>query len=160
MESVKKLLVKLFIKPIDKSGEWWLGFSPFHLEEYLCALVNEENGYPIGAFRLAKCECGSDKFLLFADRDQGVARRICIKCKNKHFICDSEEFWKEASPTQWKCIECGSKYANIGVGFSLHDDGEVRWIYVGQRCIGCNVLGEYVDWKIDYGPSKQLLDQV
>lgn len=30
-----------------------------------------------------------------------------------------------------QCVECGSPTANIGVGFSLYDDGEGRWLFVG-----------------------------
>ena len=34
---------------------------------------------------------------------------------------DSAEYWSEATPEKWKCIECGSASANVGVGFSLYE---------------------------------------
>jgi len=49
---------------------------------------------------------------------------------------------------------------HIGIGFSLYDDGEIRWLYVGERCATCGILGCFAGWKIAYSPSKQLLEQV
>ena len=48
----------------------------------------------------------------------------------------------------------------IGVAFSLRDDGDVRWITVGGRCVACGGLGAYTDWKIDYSPTNHLLTAV
>ena len=78
----------------------------------------------------------------------------------EHYFCDSEEYWDECSPKKWKCIgKCKSKTANVCVGFALREDGgDVHWLYVGQHCSQCGVLGSCVDWKIDYSPSLQLLD--
>jgi len=51
--------------------------------------------------------------------------------------------------------------ANIGVLFSLYEaDGDVRWLYVGVRCVTCGILSCHVDWKIAYGPSNQLIGMV
>jgi len=49
---------------------------------------------------------------------------------------------------------------NVGVGFSLYDDGEVRWLYLGERCSKCGILGCFAGWKVGYSPSKGLLEQV
>jgi hypothetical protein len=115
-------------------------------------------GYEVHDFRLATCECGSHSFHLEADDNEGVAKRTCSKCTRHHFLCDSEEYWEDAEPQMWKCIECNSEDANIGVGFSLYeDDGEIRWLYVGYRCARCGVLGCFAGWKIAYAPSKQLM---
>lgn len=54
----------------------------------------------------------------------------------------------------------GNETFNVTVGFSRRDDGEVRWVYLGLRCIEDSVLGCYADWKIDYSPSIQLLAEV
>jgi hypothetical protein len=51
------------------------------------------------------------------------------------------------------------EHVRRGRGFALHDDGEVRWISVGLRCLTDNTLGVYADWKINYGPSDHLLSQ-
>lgn len=145
---------------IDKAGKWWVGSSPEDIKEYLEAYSAPPEGYGTQAFRQAKCECGSEDFELFADDDEGCARRICTFCGSEHFICDSEEFWAESAPEKWKCIECGSTRANVGVGFSLYDDGEIRCLYIGERCVACGILGCFAGWKVAYAPSKQLLEQV
>lgn len=144
---------------IDKSGKWWVGGTPDDLQEYLEAL--SEDSYKVHHFRLARCVCGSVEFQLeFSDTD-GVARRTCAHCGNKHVICDSGEFWDEAEPEQWECVECKSTTANVGVGFSLYDDQvDIHWLYVGDRCARCGVLGCCAGWKIGYNPSLQLMDQV
>jgi hypothetical protein len=143
---------------IDKSGKWWVGSEPQDVEEYLRAYSSE--GYKTDEFRLAKCGCGSVEFELWADDTEGVARRACRSCGTERFIGDSEEFWSDATPEEFKCGECGSKCANVGVGFSLYEDGEVRWLYVGERCSSCGVLGCFAGWKVGYAPSRQLMDQV
>ena len=110
--------------------------------------------------RYWKCTCGSEVFRLLADDNEGCAKRICASCANEALICDSAEYWDDAAPEEWKCIECGSTTANVGVGFSLYDDGEIRWLYVGERCATCGVLGCFAGWKVAYAPSKQLFEQV
>ena len=143
---------------IDKSAKWWVGTGSEDIKEYLEAF--SADSYKASEFRLANCDCGSNTFRLFADDHEGCAKRICESCGKEHFICDSGEYWASAAPEEWKCIECGSTKANIGVGFSLYEDGEIRWLYVGERCATCGILGVFTGWKIAYSPSKQLFDQV
>jgi hypothetical protein len=142
---------------IDKSGKWWVGTSVDDLKEYLEAF--SADGYRVHEFRPAKCKCGGETFEVLADDDEGCAKRTCTSCAMGQFICDSEEYWSDATPEQWKCIECGFTSANVGIGFSLYEDGEVRWLYVGERCANCGILGCFAGWKIAYSPSKQLLEQ-
>jgi hypothetical protein len=52
---------------------------------------------------------------------------------------------------------CGGETFELAVGFSFQIDGDVRWVTVGARCMGCHGLGVYSDWKIDYGPTLHLL---
>jgi hypothetical protein len=143
---------------IDTSGKWWKGSEAEDLPEYLKALT--EDGYPATEFRVSKCKCGSKVFRVEFDSNEGGAKRTCADCGEEHYFCDSEEYWDECSPKKWKCIgKCKSKTANVCVGFALREDGgDVHWLYVGQRCSQCGVLGSCVDWKIDYSPSLQLLD--
>ncbi len=144
---------------IDTSGKWWVGSEKADIRGFLEAYAS--GGYEVHDFRLAACRCGSDSFRLEADDNEGVAKRICSQCAEEHFLCDSDEYWEEAEPEKWKCIECRSDSANIGVGFSLYDDDhEIRWLYVGYRCAKCGVLGCFAGWKIAYAPSRQLLDKV
>jgi hypothetical protein len=142
---------------IDKTGRWWIGSEAEDIEEYLGAYSSE--GYRSDEFRLARCKCGGPDFELWADDDEGVAKRVCSSCRAEHFICDSEEYWWESNPAQWACVECGSDKANVGVGFSLYEDGELRWLYVGVRCSSCGILGCFAGWKIAYAPSRRLLEQ-
>jgi hypothetical protein len=143
---------------IDRSGKWWKGSEADDLKEYLTAFT--EDGSGIDKFRLAKCTCGAIDFNVRADRTEGVAMRICNACGLEHFICDSSEIWEAAKPRQIKC-PCKANVFNVAVGFSmLKGTKDVRWIYVGIRCVKCGVLGCCVDWKIDYSPSVQLISQV
>lgn len=103
--------------------------------------------------------CGSDVFGLRGDWEEGVARRTCRRCGLKAFICDSEDHWSDATIRTCKC-PCGGPDFNLAFGFCLRAEGEVRWVTVGERCINCGVLGSFVDWKIDYSPSAELLDRV
>jgi hypothetical protein len=144
---------------IDKSGQWWVGSDADDLKEYLEAYSS--NSYPIDHFRLGCCKCGCFDFKLHASDRDGVALRTCVKCGQAHLICDSQEFWEEAHPEQWCCTECESEICNVGVGFSLYEDHQdIRWLYVGVRCAQCGVLGCFAGWKVGYGPSLQLMDQV
>ena len=129
------------------------------MKEYLEAFAVGE-AYAVDACRSAVCGCGGKEFHLWADDDEGVAKRVCAACGREQFICDSEQYWSVAQPEQWRCVECTSLLANVGVGFSLYEDGEVRWLYVGERCATCGVLSCMTQWKVAYTPSKQFLDQV
>jgi hypothetical protein len=143
---------------IDTSGKWWKGSAPEDLGEYLRAL--SANSYPVSEFRLSKCSCGSLRFFLEVEQDEGVARRTCEQCGAAHFICDSEDNWEPGlRPRRFKCTACKCKAANVGIGFAMYESNQaVHWLYVGSRCGDCGILGSMVDWKVGYEPSLQLLD--
>jgi hypothetical protein len=139
---------------IDTSGKWWKGFSFDDLAEYI--RLFDAGGYPTEHIIQSVCVCRSTIFRLRVDQDEGCAQRICTACRKKTFIGDSAEYWKDATPKNVRCV-CKNTSFEIGVGFAFHNQSEVRWITVGQRCVQCGVLGSYVDWKIDYSPSHHLL---
>jgi ribosomal protein S27AE len=141
---------------IDESGQWWTGEDFADLAEYIRLLT--AGGYPADRVVQSVCTCGGTAHHLLADQAEGAAQRICATCGATAFIADSEELWGEAQPERWRCV-CGHDTTELAVGFSLRGDGDVRWVTVGQRCIRCGVLGSFVDWKIDYGPSAQLVEQ-
>lgn len=131
------------------------------IRAYLEAL--SADSYPVHEFRLCACPCGSRIFDLESDDNEGTARRVCRECKAEHFICDSGEYWADAEPEKWGCIQCKKKSegANVGVVFSLYEGGKaIRWLYIGVRCARCGILGSPAGWKIGYEPSLPLLDKV
>jgi hypothetical protein len=132
---------------IDESGKWWTGTAPDDVRGYLEAYA--EDGYQVHDFRLARCPCGCVEFRLEADDNEGVARRTCTSCGEIRFIADSAEYWSDAEPEVWKCVECSSETTNVGVGFSLYEDNRgIRWLFVGVRCARCGILGCFAEWKV------------
>lgn len=142
---------------LDTSGRWWRGTEFADISEYLRALT--ATGYQVADVRQSVCHCGGTVFCLFGDAEQGCAQRVCSRCGTSAFLGDSAEFWAEAEPELWVC-PCGGAEAELGVGFSEREGGEIRWITVGQRCARCGVLASLVDWKIDYAPTAHLRSQV
>jgi hypothetical protein len=144
---------------IDTSGKWWIGSTPDDLAEYLRAY--SQDSYPIEEFRLAQCSCGGAVFHLHVEQDEGIARRTCVQCDSKHWMADSaENYEKGARLKKFKCITCKSPNTNVAAGFCLTADKDaVKWVFVGNRCAECGVLGSMVDWKVGYAPSLQLLGE-
>ena len=90
------------------------------------------------------------------DAEQGTIWVKCVHCGAKKFLFDSEDFWKESKPIKEKCPVCKKgKQFNLKIGFSRRENGDVKWVYIGNRCARCSVLGSFVDWKIDYGPTTE-----
>jgi hypothetical protein len=143
--------------PINKSDEWWRGTDFTDLTEYVRAVT--ASGYPANRVAQSVCACGGTYFRLAADATEGCARSTCNACGSRGCIGDSAEYWEDAAPESVAC-PCGSDQFEIGVGFALRDNGDVRWITIGTRCVTCSVLGSPVDWKIDYSPTGHLLRAV
>lgn len=141
---------------IDTSGTFWKGTCFADLVEYIQAYTAD--GYVAQRVLQCRCQCGGTVFKLTGDQDEGCAARTCTSCHTSAYICDSDEIWDDASPTVCTC-PCGGSTYEVGVGFSLRPDGEVRWITIGERCVTCGTLGSFVDWKIDYSPTSHLFKQ-
>jgi hypothetical protein len=142
---------------IDRSGKWWKGQNADDLVEYVRLLTQQ--GHPATKFVIAKCACGTHRFRLYADQDEGCAKRECASCGKVAFICDSEDASEEASLKKARC-KCKKDVFDLAAGFSLRDTGDIKWITVGARCASCGMLGAYVDWKIDYAPTGHLYSMV
>ena len=95
-------------------------------------------------------------FTLRADDSEGCVERTCASCGGITFILDSGEFAEDAEFEECAC-PCGGELFNLAVGYVSRDDADIRWVYVGARCVADGVLGCYADWKIDYSPSDHLL---
>lgn len=122
------------------------------------AKANEE---PVGDVRFARCTCGGERFRVQTDDSEGVAQRTCVACGTEHLLCDSAEYWDDASPEPCLCT-CARDVFRVAVGFAIHDavDQDVRWIYIGLRCEHCGLGGVYADWSVDYSPSRHLVDKL
>ena len=143
---------------IDKSGKYWKGEGFDDLADFVRQFTGKQ--YPAERVIHSTCSsCGKSAFTLKLDGEEGCAERRCVECGQTAFIGDSEEFWSDAQPGDAAC-PCGHGIFEIGVGFALHPDGDVRWNTVGGRCTTCGILGVYVDWKIDYSPTEHLLSAV
>jgi hypothetical protein len=143
---------------IDTSGHWWVGSAPEDVEPYLRAWT--ASSYPIRDFRLSRCGCGGVAFRLERDCSD-MARRTCATCDAEAYICDSERYW-EPPTTAWKCVDgCPGNICNVGVGYAGYDDDPsgIHWIYVGERCAECGVMGCFADWKVAIGDALYLLDK-
>ena len=141
---------------IDKSGRYWKGSKFDDVAEYLRLLMAES--YPVERAVQSSCSCGEPAFRLDYDAEEGGAKRTCARCGAERFIADSADYWEDAKPKRLKC-GCGSDTFEIGVGFSMRDEREVRWVVIGARCLRCGTLGSPADWKVDYSPSAHLTSQ-
>lgn len=143
---------------IDMSGEFWTGENADDLAEYLRRF--SADGYPADVVVRAACAaCGSLRFRVALDDEEGAATRTCSDCSSVTAMLDSDEYLDDADLSDAEC-PCGGDTFDVTVGFAMRENAEVRWIYVGLRCLTDGVLGCYADWKIDYEPSRHLLEQV
>ncbi len=117
----------------------------------------EAGGYAVDRVLQSICECGADVFHVTLDEDAGVAIRECVDCGVEVAMLDSEEFIDTAEDLFDATCFCDCTEFVIGVGFSLTDASEIRWVSIGLICTNDGVAGVYADWKIDYSPSTQLL---
>jgi hypothetical protein len=150
---------------IDTTGEWWTGTDAVDLAEYIGEFSGAGRGYP--AERVIPCvcgHCGGRRFRIAVDDEAGTACRTCVGCGGTAFIADSAEanaarYVDESEPEECAC-PCGGEEFEAAVGFALRGNGEVKWIYVGMRCVADGVLGVCADWKISYSPTGHLFGQV
>ncbi len=142
-------------------GEYWYGDDHADLRAELVR-YSAANGYPASDFVDLKCACGGEFFHLLTDEDEGVGIRICADCEAEHVMGDSANSLDEAEPQHNECL-CGEEVFQLTVGVNryrvteetLTDD--VRWLYIGCRCIQCGLVGCYADWKNEAQDYRQLL---
>ena len=65
------------------------------------------------------CSCKNNTFKLLTDETEGVAVRICSKCKAEHPIGDSAEYLEDAELEQHECL-CGNDNFEITAGVALY----------------------------------------
>ena len=144
---------------VDRSGTWWTGTEAGDLVEYLADFTSD--GYPVTRTVRAACgACGGGVFTVVLDDEEGCAVRRCRGCGAEHAMLDSADHREDAALDDATC-PCGGEAFDVVVGFAFYDGSDdVRWVYVGLRCVADGVLGCYADWKIDYAPTAHLFDAV
>lgn len=143
---------------IDKSEKYWYGDNADDINEYLkeyseCSSID---------IKPVVCRsCGNDALELRVDYNEDAIQVKCSKCGYKKILLDCEEVWQEAKPRLRKCSVCkNSREYNIRVGFIRRENGSVKWVYIGNRCKNCGVLGSYLNWKINYEPTDEMENNI
>jgi hypothetical protein len=122
--------------------------------------AHTKQNYQATRFVDAVCNCGSHLFQLQIDEDEGVAIRLCNQCGQLHYMGDSEEYLEEAEPIPCVCL-CGNEIFEITAGIALYrESDDVKWLYIGCRCVECSLIGIYGDWKNEYEDYRKLLRQI
>ena len=143
---------------IKKTHDSWHGTEAADLDVYLAAFC-KQGSYEADLFEHCHCACGHDRFRLEVDDDDGCARRTCAACGEKHLMLDSAEYWADAEPQECAC-PCGEDEFELAVAFARTTAGAIRWVTIGARCVKCELLGAYADWKIDYEPADHLYSAI
>lgn len=144
---------------IRKSRTVWTGDREGDLDEYL-AEYSAAIHRPVSSVAHARCDgCGSGEFAVRVDDDEGCAQRTCTGCGRHDWIFDSADTAQDAELGDATC-PCGATIFHVAGGFSVRNDGDIDWVFLGLRCISDGVLGCYTDWKIDYSPTSHLLAMV
>ncbi|MFC3499986.1 hypothetical protein ACFOOK_03240 [Micromonospora krabiensis] len=143
---------------IDGSGQRRPKTAAAELDAYVREF--RAGGYPVPRVVHAACaRCGGSEFRVRVDDEAGYADRTCHPCGDRWVMLDGLDVAEDADPGDAACL-CGGERFDVAVGFTLCEDGEVRWGSVGLRCTADGVLGVYADWKIDYSPSGHLMARV
>ena len=142
---------------ITRKGDVWRGTEAADLDAYL--VDYKAGGYDVTVTVHPVCgPCGEALgFHVLVDDDEGAAVRACPGCEDEIEMLDTADYVDDCEFGEATC-PCGGDLFDVAVGYSLIDDGEVRWVSIGLRCRADGRLGVYTDWKIDYAPSRHLLD--
>ncbi|WP_435011309.1 hypothetical protein P12x_002616 [Tundrisphaera lichenicola] len=142
-----------------KRDEHWYGEDQGDIRIELIR-YSELNSYLAEHFADAACPCGSKAFRLQMDEGAGVAVRTCPTCGAEHPIGDSEDYLADAEFEECECL-CGGAIFEVTAGVALYEDSEdVKWIYLGCRCVTCGLTACYGDWKNEADGYRELLDRV
>lgn len=119
------------------------------------------NGYPLGVDYAPVCACGSKTgHHLTVDDAEGGAMLTCCGCAARGFVADSQRYLSPGAMHRdlfRECI-CRGRAFEVVIGAALYEGSrEVRWWYVGGRCLRCGCLGIYGDWKDDGAPWEEAL---
>jgi hypothetical protein len=137
---------------IRKRGKFWYGDSAADIRQ---VLANDyRKSYPPTVFADAVCECGGRVFSLEVVEDYGEVTWFCKTCTAMYLFHDQEingyyegEADCEGEDCLCPCDQRRTSYFEITVGAALYEDSEdVRWLYIGCRCVACGLTACYADW--------------
>jgi len=117
----------------------------------------DANGYALSAsYEPSACPCGERSTLyLFVDDVEGGASIACGACHEVRFVADSQVYMDDTQ--ECFCI-CDQNDFQVLVGAAFYADSQdVRWWYVGCRCVHCSCVAVYADWKDDGTPWESTL---
>ena len=139
-------------------GKYYYGES--HADIRTSLEVYSRNNYPTEHYADAVCTCGCTHFQLFLDDEVGAAVRRCEAHAHEHPMGDSADYLDEANPGECEC-PCGSNMFEISAGVALYrESDDVKWLYIGCRCIACGLTACYGDWKNEYLGYASFLDKI
>lgn len=140
---------------LQKKGKYYYGDSRRDIENELGRY--SEGNYLATHFAAAVCACEGQIFKLLLNEDVGVAIRRCVACQGEHPIGDSADYLEEAELEECEC-PCGENAFEITVGVALYAESEdVKWLYIGCRCVACGLTACYGDWKNEYENFRDFL---
>lgn len=144
---------------LRKKGQYYYGDTQLDIREELTRF-SHENAYAVDHWADAACACGARTFTLLVDDTEGAAVRICASCKAEHPIGDSEDYLEDAELEECEC-PCGAGTFEITVGVALYEGSEdVKWLYLGCRCVKCGLTACYGEWKNEYIGFREFLSRV
>lgn len=144
---------------LRKKGKYFYGDAQSDIREELLD-YSKANADPIRHFADAVCVCGGQTFVLSLDDDEGAAIRTCVNCQREHPIGDSEDFLESAELEECGC-PCGADEFEITAGVALYrDSDDVKWFYLGCRCVACGLVACYGDWKNESQNYRELLKRI
>ena len=144
---------------LKKVGKYWYGDGPDDVRTEIVR-YSKLNGYVAERFAESACTCGARAFRLESDEEAGAARRTCTACGTVQLMGDSAEYADEADLDFHSCI-CEAEAFELQSGVALYEGSQdVRWYYLGCRCVACRLVGVYADWKCEAGDAGEFLAAV
>jgi hypothetical protein len=144
---------------LTERGNYKYGESQADIRLELAIYANG-TGYAASHFADAACTCGGRSFKLLLDDREGMAVRHCPACQNSHPIAETGSYLDDAALEECEC-PCGAALFEVTMGVSLyHETEEVRWLFLGCRCLSCGLTACYGDWKEEFQDYRKLLATV
>ena len=113
------------------------------LDEYLTAFAAEGHSVADGLHATCgPCSDAAGGFRPVLDDEEGAAVRTCATCGSQIAMLDCADYLEDADLGGAAC-PCGHEVFDAAVGFALREDGEIRWVSIGLRCLEDGWLGVY-----------------